>query len=282
MLALILASFFAVGLAQNEWYPGSCGVSQYADAGEMPLPPGTSTKIVGGIEARQGEFPWQVSVRRRSSDSHFCGGSIINANWVVTAAHCLVGESAGQVSIVVGEHDSGAISGVRVSHNVDSIFVHPDYSARTSENDVSVVKTSDAIDFNDNVQPICSPQQGNDYVYYKSQCSGWGTVNSGGICCPDVLRYVTLNVTTNAFCDAVYTTNTIYPDMICATDNTGMNERDSCQGDSGGPLSVKSAGGVFSLIGIVSWGIGCASGYPGVYSRVTYNADWITDTINSN
>nr|CAA11132.1 chymotrysin [Lumbricus rubellus] len=281
MLLLAIASLVAVGFAQPIWYPGGvCGTSQYADAGDMVLPPG---KIVGGDEARAHEFPWTVSVRRRSSDSHFCGGSIINDRWIITAAHCMVGESPAGVSIVVGEHDSSAnVAPNRVSHNVDSIFIHPDYSARTSENDVSVVKTSAVIAISDNVRPICAPEPGNDYVYYKSHCAGWGSVNSGGICCPAVLRYVTLNVTTNAFCDAVYTTNVIYDDMICATDNTGMEDRDSCQGDSGGPLSVKSAGGVFSLIGIVSWGIACASGYPGVYSRVTYNIDWITTTIANN
>jgi secreted trypsin-like serine protease len=282
MFILLLASLVAVGYAQPPvwWAGGQCGVSQYADAGDMNLPPG---KIVGGIEARPYEFPWQVSVQRKSSGSHFCGASIINANWIVCAAHCMSGETPGIVSVSVGDHDRGAVSAVRVVHDVAAIFVHELYNSRTFENDVSLIKTVNPIDLSTaNVKPICAPDPANDYVYYKSQCSGWGTINSGGICCPDVLRYVTLNITTNAFCDAVYTTDTIYPDMICATDNTGMNERDSCQGDSGGPLSTKSAGGIFSLIGIVSWGIGCASGFPGVYCRVGSHTAWITDKITNN
>jgi len=281
MFILLLASLVAVGYAQPPvwWAGGQCGVSQYADAGEMVLPPG---KIVGGIESRPYEFPWAVSVRRKSTDSHFCGASIINDRWIVCAAHCMDGETPGIVSVVVGEHDRSAASTVRVSHDVESIFVHELYNSRTMENDVSLIKTVLPIAFSLNVQPICAPDPANDYVHYFSQCAGWGTINSGGICCPNVLRYVTLNVTTNAFCDVVYTTYTIYPDMICATDNTGMNERDSCQGDSGGPLSVKGAGGAFSLIGIVSWGIGCASGYPGVYCRVGSHTAWITDKITNN
>jgi len=281
MFILLLASLVAVGYAQPPvwWAGGQCGVSQYADAGDMNLPAG---KIVGGIEARPNEFPWQVSVQRKSSGSHFCGASIINQNWIVCAAHCMDGETPGIVSVVVGEHDRGSADAVSVAHDVSAIFVHELYNSRTVENDVSVIKTLLAIAFSVNVGPICAPDPANDYVNFKSQCAGWGTINSGGICCPDVLRYVTLNVTTNAFCDAVYTTDTITPDMICATDNTGMNERDSCQGDSGGPLSVKSAGGIFSLIGIVSWGIGCASGFPGVYARVGYQAAWITDKITNN
>jgi secreted trypsin-like serine protease len=192
------------------------------------------------------------------------------------------GESPALVEVVVGEHDRGAASTVRQTLGVAAIFVHENYNARTFENDISLIQTDAAIAFSVNVQPICAPDPANDYVYYKSQCSGWGTINSGGICCPDVLRYVTLNITTNAYCDAVYTTNTIYPDMICATDNSGMNERDSCQGDSGGPLSTKSASGIFSLIGIVSWGIGCASGFPGVYCRVGSHTAWVTGIITTN
>jgi secreted trypsin-like serine protease len=280
MLLLVLASLVAVGFAQPPvwWTGGQCGVSQYADAGDMVLPPG---KIVGGQEARPYEFPWQVSVQSRGG-SHYCGGSVINERWIVTAAHCMVGESPSMVEVVVGEHDRSAFSTVRQTHGAVSIFIHESYSARTSENDISLIKTTDAITFSADIQPICAPDPANDYVSYKSQCSGWGSINSGGVCCPQVLRYVTLNVTTNAFCDAVYTTYTIYPDMICATDNTGMNERDSCQGDSGGPLSTKSASGIFSLIGIVSWGIGCASGYPGVYARVPYFTAWVTNIINNN
>jgi secreted trypsin-like serine protease len=192
------------------------------------------------------------------------------------------GESPALIEVVVGEHDRSAISAVRVTHDVVSIFVHEAYNPRTVENDVSVIKTTVAIVFSANIQPICAPDPANDYAGYKSQCAGWGSVNSGGVCCPAILRYVTLNVTTNQFCDTVYLVDDITADMICATDNTGMDERDSCQGDSGGPLSTKSASGIFSLIGIVSWGIGCASGYPGVYARVGYQAAWITDKITNN
>jgi trypsin len=282
MLLLAFASLVAVGFAEPPiWYTGGqCGVSQYSDAGDMELPPG---KIVGGQEARPYEFPWQVSLRGKPSNSHFCGGSIINERWIVSAAHCLVGETPGGISVVVGEHAiSDTTSTVRQTLDVEGIWVHENYNSGTVENDISLAKTSVPIALNVNVQPICAPDPANDYVHYKSQCSGWGTLISGGACCPDVLQYVTMNITTNAYCDEVYTSSTIYDDMICATDNTGMNERDSCQGDSGGPLSVKDGSGIFSLVGIVSWGIGCASGYPGVYARVGTQAAWVTNIINNN
>jgi len=91
-----------------------------------------------------------------------------------------------------------------------------------------------------------------------------------------------MNITTNTFCQAEYPGETITADMICASDNTGGNERDSCQGDSGGPLVVGNSNGGWTIAGIVSWGIGCASGYPGVYSRVAYFNDWISTTMANN
>jgi hypothetical protein len=192
------------------------------------------------------------------------------------------GETPAIVSVVIGDHTRNAANSVRQSLDVERIFMHPDYNSRTLVNDVALIKVVQTIQFGADLQPVCGPDRGSDYHYRKSVCSGWGTINSGGVCCPQTLRYVSLNVTTNAFCDAEYPRDQITADMICASDNNDGNERDSCQGDSGGPLAVKEADGSFTLVGIVSWGIGCASGYPGVYSRVTHFHDWILNTINNN
>jgi trypsin len=279
LLATVTVLFAVAAAVPPVWYPdGQCGVSKYADAGNQELP---LNRIVGGIEARPYEFPWQASVRRKSSNAHFCGGSIINARWIVTAAHCMEGETPGIVSVVVGEHSRSSTSTVRQTLDVASIISHEAYNRRTFVNDISLIQLSTDIAFSADVQPICAPDPDDLYTYRKSQCSGWGTTSSGGSCCPDILRYVTLNITTNAYCDGVYTRDTISADMICATDNTGSNQRDSCQGDSGGPLSVNDSNGIFSLVGIVSWGIGCASGYPGVYARAGYQAAWVSGKIGA-
>jgi secreted trypsin-like serine protease len=239
--------------------------------------------IVGGQDARAYEFPWQVSVRRKSTNGHFCGGMIINERWILTAAHCMDGETPGIVSIVVGDWDRSAASTVRQTLDVALIKMHENYNSRTYVNDISLVKVTTDIVFSQDVQPVCAPDPDNNYVYYKSQCSGWGTVSSGGTCCPNILKYVTMNVTTNAYCQNAYGVRySITADMICATDNTGSTSRDSCQGDSGGPLTIKEDDGTFRAVGVVSWGIGCASGYPGVYARAGYFTSWITDFITNN
>jgi secreted trypsin-like serine protease len=279
-VVVLLAASCSLSLAVPPvWSPNGCGISKYADAGEMDLP----AKIVGGMEPREYEFPWQVSIRHKVDEtSHFCGGSVINENWVLCAAHCMVNEETAGLLILAGEYQRSAPSTVRQYLEVDSIYVHENYNPSTMQNDVSVIKLKTPVKFNENVAAVCAPDPDDQYTYRKSQCSGWGTIRSGGTCCPDVLRYVTMNITTNELCDGVYALANITADMICASDNTGMTERDSCQGDSGGPLTVKDADGTFRIVGIVSWGNGCASGYPGVYSRVGFLADWITNTITNN
>jgi len=279
---VLLGALCAITHAQTPvWSDSGCGKSKYSDAGNLELPSGF---IVGGVEARQGEFSWQVSLRRKSSGSHFCGGSIISKNWIVTAAHCVSGQTSSSISIAVGDWRRSAASDVRQVLDVSLIKSHENYKPSTTENDVALIKVSTPIDFNDDVQPVCAPDSSKDYAWNLVQCAGWGTLRSGGPCCPDTLQYVTMNVTTKAYCQNAYWRwgYDITDDMICSTDNVGSTQRDSCQGDSGGPLTIKEADGTFRLVGVVSWGIGCASGYPGVYARVTHFNEWITNFISNN
>jgi secreted trypsin-like serine protease len=277
---LILAAVCSLAVAQPPSWTGgaACGRSKYNNAGSQPLPPGQ--RIVGGVAAQPYEFPWQASLRRRATNSHFCGGFIINSRWIMTAAHCTRGETPAIMVVVIGDHTRNEVSNPeRLTLEVESINAHHLYNPSTFQYDVSLVKTQATIMFNENIQPVCAPDAALTYDHWRSVCSGWGTLSSGGACCPQTLQYVSMNLTTNAYCDAAYPTYRIYDDMICATDNTGSRERDSCQGDSGGPLMVQEADGTFRVVGIVSWGIGCASGYPGVYARVSYYQQWILDML---
>jgi len=238
--------------------------------------------IVGGEAARPHEFPWQASMRRLSTNSHFCGGFIINDRWIMTAAHCMEGETPAILSVVIGDHTRNDNSNtVRRALTVEQIIMHEDYDDWDYYNDIALVKVTEAIEFNEDIQPICGPDSDDQYVYRRTLTSGWGTLSAGGACCPQTLQYVSMNITTNEYCQSRYPYD-ISVDMICATDNIGSTERDSCQGDSGGPLFVADDNNVFSVVGIVSWGIGCASGYPGVYARVSHQHSWVLDKINNN
>lgn len=125
-------------------------------------------RIVGGANANLGQFPWQVSLTN-NNNAHFCGGSIINNRWVLSAAHCTIGRAAGAVRVRVGsvQRTSGGIL-----HQASAIRNHPNYNANTLANDISTVQTATVIGFNTNVQPItlASAHVGES----AARVSGWG------------------------------------------------------------------------------------------------------------
>lgn len=270
-----LLVLLGVATASHAWST-DCGRSKYPDAGKMSF----DEYIVGGRNARQGELPWQVSVRYYNS--HFCGGIIMNDQWIITAAHCVKGDRPSTLRVVVGEHDrSRSSSASRVIHGVSGIFVHEQYDTAASyDADIALLKLSSRINFNDDVQPACPPQRNNLYVGDVSTVSGWGALRSGSNSLPSILQTVNVPVTSNQVCRNVMR-NTITEGMVCAG-NIPEYEFDSCQGDSGGPLVVKNANSRFEIVGVVSWGYGCASGTPGVYARVSHYLDWINQKVASN
>ncbi|XP_022904433.2 trypsin delta-like [Onthophagus taurus] len=214
-------------------------------------------RIVGGRDAYIEEFPYQVSLLWFGS--HICGGSLISQNFVVTAAHCTDGATASQFSIRVGSsiRNSGGST-----YTVSQVHQHPQYDEDTIDFDISVLRISNNVALGSAVGLIGLPTQdqpinaGDD-----ATVTGWGTLTEGGIL-PSQLQAVVVPVVSQAECRRAYGTSSITDRMMCA--GVPQGGKDACQGDSGGPLVV---GG--ELIGIVSWGYGCARpGFPGVYSSV--------------
>ena len=157
---------------------------------------------------------------------------------------------------------------------------HPRYDETGNiEFDFAVLTLAEDVDWSDAYQPVCAPQ-GND-EYYNGQTatvSGWGTTVSGGSITQE-LRCTNVPMMLNSDCENAFPSGWVTEDMICAG-YIGGNDRDSCQGDSGGPLAVRNSAGQFELVGIVSWGIGCAGITPGVYSQVNFQLDWIRNPSN--
>jgi len=237
-----------------------------------------ATRIVGGVTTEVNEYPWQVALVGQGSSQVFCGGSLINDRWVLTAAHCT---ASGVSQVLLGNHLQSQTDSNEKRINVRRVVDHPNYNSRTLNNDFSLLELSEAVDLESvapAIRPVCLPSASNpsQYENVPSIVSGWGTTSSGGSQ-PNALREVTVKTMTNSACNGKYGSGTITSAMICAANPN----KDSCQGDSGGPL-VRNVGGYFNLIGVVSWGYGCAdSRYPGVYARVTNQIDWITRTSSS-
>lgn len=207
-----------------------------------------------------------------------CGGSIITTAHVLSAAHCFEFSGITEVTVVAGEHnlDSSSETTTQVI-NADVVSQHPDYDAESQKNDLAVITLSKNFEWDDNVGPICL-SSGMDHTGELAVVAGWGTLTYSGSL-PSKLQEVAVKVTKQSKCVKSYkgALFTVLDSHICA----GSPGKDACQGDSGGPLIIRE-GKTWALIGIVSFGIGCAeANYPGVYTRVSSYQDWILEAVSS-
>ncbi|XP_076179604.1 chymotrypsin-2 [Ptiloglossa arizonensis] len=225
-------------------------------------------RIVNGETVKLGEIPYQVSLQTKGSEYHFCGGSVLNENYILTAAHCVSGQSY-PIEIVVGTVNLSIRTSV---HQVEKIIVHEKYDSRDSwVNDIALIKVKTPFPKTRNVSPVTLPKV--DEIIPNDTpavVSGWGDINLGGPGTEQLLK-ANIYIADQATCKKVYQIYGKYvrDSQICANDPSV--EKGSCNGDSGGPLTVNG-----KIVGIVSWSMACAlTDFPTVYTRVTSYLDWI-------
>ncbi|XP_037834378.1 ovochymase-2 [Kryptolebias marmoratus] len=280
------------------WVGSAAQTDQKCGACPAWNPAVQSLKVVGGTRASYGSHPWLVSLQNKGS--HFCGGAILTASWILTAAHCFPSVSKdflGDVRVLVGEFDLRAKDEDEQVFQIKSVSVHEKYSPASPMNyDVALVELDQHIQMGARVKPICLPLPD---VSLPPQTScivgGWGRTKEKGRL-PAVLREVHLGLVAPAKCKQVLQTvkspflsqRPGLMTVLCAGPEEGG--RDACQGDSGGPLvcPVGSGGGLWVALGITSWGKGCGRswgsnssrapsrrGSPGVFTDVRLLLPWI-------
>lgn len=258
---------------------------QNVQAQDIATPtPEVEVQIVGGAPATPGEWPWQVALvfggEADLFQGQFCGGSLIDRQWVLTAGHCVT-ENDGSVTplngldVVAGIHN--LVSGVGYQRStVDQIIRHPLYNDATLDYDIALLKLDTPIILGGSgatttaLVALASPANGL-FVNASSWVTGWGKIQTSPNLWDDELNEVNIPVISNSDC-SLYWGNGINQNNICAGIADG---KDSCSGDSGGPLVV-DVSGTWTLVGIVSSGTAACGDAPGIYTRVSQFTSWIT------
>ncbi|KAF6114449.1 hypothetical protein HJG60_010449 [Phyllostomus discolor] len=233
-------------------------------------------RIVGGCESIAHSWPWQVSLRTRFGQ-HFCGGTLIAPQWVVTAAHCLQRSSrASSYKVILGAHKESILRADVQEIEVAKLFPEP------SRGDIALLKLSSPAIITNKVIPACLPPP--DYVVAsRTPCyiTGWGETRGTGD--DGVLKEARVPVIENKVCNRQeYLNGRVRPTELCAGLLNTRDTVDSCLGDSGGPL-VCFEKDKYILQGVTSWGLGCAEiNKPGVYVRVSRFVSWMEDVMRNN
>uniref|UniRef100_A0A667Y1M2 Peptidase S1 domain-containing protein n=1 Tax=Myripristis murdjan TaxID=586833 RepID=A0A667Y1M2_9TELE len=248
-----------------------CSVCLAPVCGEAPL----NSRIVGGQNAAPGSWPWMASLHNR--DGHVCGGSLINNEWVLSAAQCF--DSTAGWTVYLGRDSQTGSNPNEVSRNLFQIITHPHYDSRHLDNDIALVQLSSPVQFTNYTRPVCLAAKGSVFAE-GTTCwvTGWGFIGTGG----ETLQEVELPIVSNSRCQSIYA-DIIKDSMMCAG---GLPEggKDMCQWDSGTPM-VKKLGSQWTQVGISSFGAasGCAQpNIPSGLTRVSQFESWIRSHIKTN
>ncbi|NWT82544.1 GRAA protein, partial [Lanius ludovicianus] len=232
------------------------------------------TDIIKGHEVCPHSWPYMAAIQSKHLDV-FCGGTLVEKQWVLTAAHCEIDELNDRV--VLGAHRASIAEKEQQIFEIMEIFRHRQFDRSSGKNDIMLLKLNDTAKLNQYVQCLPLPDSFED-VEPGTLCrvAGWGKTSSGKP--SKYLKEANLKIVDRKSCDKKYTnTAKITINMLCAIGKSRFCPGDACQGDSGGPLICDG-----QYRGIVSFGKKCGKrGIPGVYTRLTEKyIDWIKKTIS--
>ncbi|XP_011494487.1 PREDICTED: chymotrypsin-2-like [Ceratosolen solmsi marchali] len=232
-------------------------------------------KIIGGTVADIKDFPFLSSLRNLTTNKHFCGGSIITKRHILTAAHCLFEKDYSIIRIYVGSNYSVSI--YSEGYDIESVRIHPHFTGynspgKGSRHDIAIITLNKEIEFN--VHQKNGIIQADDVkVEVNAEILGWGLIIFPSKVYSMVLRKASVKIIKNTKClEKIHLP--IYDEHICSDGNTKFGV---CLADSGGPLIIED-----KIVGIASFCIPCARGFPDVFTRVYNYLNFIRTAVNAN
>jgi len=245
----------------------------------------SGNRINNGPDARKNAFPWMVRLvsmigllQGLPQGFQLCGGTLLNSNVVLSAAHCTFRGKMGppihaqMMKVHLGDHDTKRHEYGEQNAGVIDYRVHPHYNHynQDADNDFSLLFLDRNIVFSKTISSACLPNPSKNYENILVTAAGWGIDETGNT--PNILQQVDLKTMSNRHCNYKWGGGLrLTKNMICADGHY----KGTCSGDSGGPLMVKGREKI--VIGVTSWGITdiCYGNQPNVFARVSSQLEWI-------
>ena len=245
---------------------------------------GLTPRVISGNKAPEGAYPWMVALLLKYNgsavDEHYCGGTLVDRQWVITAAHCIKQfriDNPTEIEVLIGQNKLSGTTGMRVP--VRGAIIHPNYDEWTLKNDFALLKLEFPVPY----ETVTVANPSSDGALYQegtlAKVMGWGVTHPDFAIAPDDLQEASLPMVSDERCLEANGRFFSADSMVCAGDLSAAGDAtrrpDACFGDSGGPLVAFKNGKPIQL-GIVSWGFGCASSITyGVYSRTAAAYDFL-------
>ncbi|XP_044739537.1 trypsin alpha-3-like [Chrysoperla carnea] len=257
-------------LVYNFWYL-FCTIRASENSTETNL----KGRIVSGDEASPGQFPYQIVLFLNGAQH--CGGTIIDANHVVTAAHCLFhhGDPIKPYELLIKAGHISLNNETIQEYPVIKVITHKKFKSKIFLNDIGILQVGIRFQLENGVLEAVALERNTIADGTTCLVSGWGIQKQNTTIMPETLHYAEVQIINRKKCNTMYGDYMkIYKEMLCAANE--KNFADACDGDSGGPLVCAN-----KLVGIVSCGLGCGlPPYPGVYTNVAKYHSWITSIID--
>ncbi|XP_032909631.1 acrosin-like [Catharus ustulatus] len=284
----LLVLLTMAGLAHGIQYPcgGSCGFRApvsaytptnyyYSNVYDYGL-----TRIVGGSNAREASWPWMVSIQiaYAQGNQHWCGGSLITSDWVLTAAHCFDKISnLSMVYVMIGATQLSRPGPGAVARTINKVVIHRDYKRIDFRYDIALMQLNQPVQCSSYIQLACvaTPTL---KVSELSNCwiAGWGQTTKRSAGKTGHLQEAKVRLIDVQLCNSTdWYAGDIHPYNLCAGYPEG--NIDACKGDSGGPLMCQdNSADYWWVVGITSFGNGCGRArQPGVYISTQHFYEWI-------